>query len=114
MVGIDDCFHDSPCHPLALYFIATRRSPVFNDIPIHAKSRIAHLFPFEYFQKIGFVQELCKVVSIHISNNVPLRREIVLFRLLGHAGFEGAFNGVASKVVRSGKLAVPQKDFRLF
>jgi len=114
MLGIGNCFYDSPCLPLAFQFIATLRVPVLNDTPIHSKFRIARLFSVEYFPEIDLVHELCKVVSINISNKIRLWREIVPLRLLGQAGFEGAFNGIPSKVVCSRELAVPQEELCLF
>jgi len=114
MLRIGNCFDDSPRHPLALHFIATLCVPVLNDTPIHPKLRIARLFSIEYFLQIGFVQELCKVVSIKIPNKIWFRRKVVSLRMLGKASFEGAFNGIASKVVRSRELATPQQDLRLF
>ena len=114
MLGIGNCFHDSLRLPLALQLIATLRGPVLNDSPIHSKLRIAPLFSTEYFQEVGFAQELFKVVTINIPDKIRLRREIVPFSLLGQAGFEGAFNGIASKVVCSRELAVSQKDLGLF
>jgi len=96
MLGIGNCFHDSPRHPLALQFIATLRGPVLNDSPIHSKLRIARHFSIECFVEIGLIQELCKVVTLNIPDKIQLRREIVPFRLLGQAGFEGAFDGIAS------------------
>jgi hypothetical protein len=70
--------------------------------------RIAPLFSIEYFQEVGFLQELFKVVTINLPDESRLRREIVPFGLLGEAGFEGAFKGIPSKVVCSRELAVPQ------
>jgi len=107
MLGVGNCFHDCPCLLLALQLIATICGPILNCIPISSQLRIARLFSFEYIQEISLLQELGKIVSINISNKIRLRREIVPFRLLGQAGFEGAFNGIASKVVCPRELAVP-------
>src|SRR5208337_1456465 len=108
MLGIGNRFHDSPRLPLALQFIATLRGPVLDDSPIHSKLRIARLFSIKYFQKISFAQELFKVVTVNLPDRSRLRGEIVSLSLLGEASFEGAFNGIASKVVCSRELAVPQ------
>ena len=108
MLGIGNCFHDSPRLPLALQFIATLRGPVLDDSPIHSKLRIARLFSVEYIQKTSFAQELFKVVTVDVPDKTRLRGEIVPLSLLGEAGFEGAFDGIASKVVCSRELAVPQ------
>jgi len=69
---------------------------------------ISRLFSSEYFLEVGFLQELFKVVTINLPDKVRLRWEIVQLGLLGQAGFEGAFNGIPSKVVCSRELAVPQ------
>ena len=108
MLGIGNCFQDSPCLLLTLELIATLLCPVLDDIPINFKLRISRFFLLEYFLEVGLVQELLKVVTINIPDQIRLRREIVLLRLPGEAGFEGTFNGIASKVVCPGELAVPQ------